>query len=94
LKTNPITQQSEHIANRSIVAVRNQRFEYLAGLFKEVRIGNSTFKCIGFNDSGVKHDQNGVNTDELKRRVAKVNENNSKFKIVGVKYLGLDVYNA
>jgi hypothetical protein len=41
----------------------------------------------------VRIDQNGINVDELKRRVAEANENNSKFKIVGVKYLGMDVLN-
>jgi hypothetical protein len=59
----------------------------LTGLFKEDRIGNSTFKCLAFNDGGVKMDQNGINADELKSRVADANENNSRFKIVGVRYL-------
>jgi hypothetical protein len=42
----------------------------------------------------VKIDQNGgINADELNTRVAEANENKLRFKIVGVKYLGIDVLN-
>jgi hypothetical protein len=76
------------------VPVPDQKFELFADLFKEVTIGTSTFKCIGFNDGGVRIDQNGgVNADEIKRRVAEANETNSKFKIVGVKSHGIDLLN-
>jgi hypothetical protein len=63
-------------------------------LFKEVKVSSSTFKCIGYNDGGVRIDQNGgINADELKRRVADANENNSRFRIVGVRNSGIDVLN-
>jgi hypothetical protein len=41
----------------------------------------------------LKIDQNGIKADGLKKRVAEANENNSKFTIVGVKFLGIDVLN-